>query len=124
MLMLMGQVKRMLCLMYGNCPSHRLDNMKEKALKRKVCTSRSWSDGNVIRIANIDLVLDLYKKRNLQGVPKKVADRNFEGCVWKSGFGPKWPGLTQMVVVQKFTQLTPAYKFWWQLFMGHPVNLI
>ena len=24
----------MLCLMYGNCPSHRLDNMKEKALKR------------------------------------------------------------------------------------------
>lgn len=34
--MLMGQVKRMLCLMYGNCPSHRLDNMKEKALKRKV----------------------------------------------------------------------------------------
>ena len=88
--MLMGQVKRMLCLMYGNCPSHRLDNMKEKALKRKVCTSRSWSDGNIIRIANIDLVLDL-------------ADRNFEGCVWKSGFGPKWPGLTQMVVVQKST---------------------
>ena len=94
MLMLMGQVKRMLCLMYGNCPSHRLDNMKEKALKRKVCTSRSWSDGNVIRIANIDLVLDLYKKRNLQGVPKKIAARNFEGCVWKPGFGPKWPGLT------------------------------
>ena len=24
------QVKRMLCLMYGNCSSHRLDNMKEK----------------------------------------------------------------------------------------------
>ena len=47
---LMGQVKRMLCLMYGNCPSHRLDNMKEKALKRKVCTSRSCSDGNVIRM--------------------------------------------------------------------------
>ena len=107
--MLMGQVKRMLCLMYGNCPSHRLDNMKEKALKRKVCTSRSCSD---------------VMSCNLQGVPKKVADRNFEGCVWKSGFGPKWPGLTQMVVVQKFTQLTPAYKFWWQLFKGHPVNLI
>ena len=30
------QVKRMLCLMYGNCPSHRLDSMKEKQLKRKV----------------------------------------------------------------------------------------
>ena len=29
-----------------------------------------------------------------------------------------------MVVVQKFAQLTWAYKFWWQLFMGHPVNLI
>ena len=68
--------------------------------------------------------MDCYKKRNLQGVPKKVADRNFEGCVWKSGFRPKWPGLTQMVVVQKFTKLTRAYKFWWQLFMGHPVNLI
>ena len=26
----------MLCLMYGNCPSHRLDSMKEKQLKRKV----------------------------------------------------------------------------------------
>ena len=49
--MLMGQVKRMLCLMYGNCPSHRLDNMKEKALKRKVCTSRY-----------IVVVLDRYKK--------------------------------------------------------------
>ena len=72
MFMFMGQVKRMLCLMYGNCPSHRLDNMKEKALKRKVCTSRSWSNGNVIRIANIDLVLGRYKKRNIQGVPKKL----------------------------------------------------
>ena len=71
MLMLMGQVKRMLCLMYGNCPSHRLDNMKEKALKRKVCTSRSWSDGNVIRIANIDLVLDLYKKKEIYRVFQK-----------------------------------------------------
>ena len=72
MLMLMGQVKRMLCLMYGNCPSHRLDNMKEKALKRKVCTSRSWSDGNVIRIANIDLVLDLYKKETYRVFQKKL----------------------------------------------------
>ena len=71
MLMLMGQVKRMLCLMYGNCPSHRLDNMKEKALKRKVCTSRSWSDGNVIRIPNIDLVLDLYKKKEIYRVFQK-----------------------------------------------------
>ena len=124
MLMLMGQVKRMLCLMYGNCPSHRLDNMKEKALKRKVCTSRSYSDGNVKRMQIFRLYWTAIKKRNLQGVPKKVADRNFEGCVWKSGFGPKWPGLTQMVLVQKFTQLTSAYKFWWQLLMGHPVNLI
>ena len=73
----MGQVKRMLCLMYGNCPSHRLDNMKEKALKRKVCTSRSWSDGNVIRIANIDLVLDLYKKKKSTGCSKKSCCQKF-----------------------------------------------
>ena len=40
--MILHQVKRMLCLMYGNCPSHRLDNMKEKALKRKVELCREY----------------------------------------------------------------------------------
>ena len=37
-----SQVKRMLCLMYGNCPSHRLESMKEKALKRKVELCREY----------------------------------------------------------------------------------
>jgi len=36
------KVKRMLCLMYGNCPSHRLDSMTEKALKRKVELCREY----------------------------------------------------------------------------------
>jgi len=36
------QVKRMLCLMYGNCASHRLDTMKEKDLKRKAELCREY----------------------------------------------------------------------------------
>ena len=72
MLMLMGQVKRMLCLMYGNCPSHRLDNMKEKALKRKVCTSRSYSDGNVKRMQIFRLYWTAIKKEIYRVFQKKL----------------------------------------------------